>query len=136
MSRLSGIYAVNTVAGTAIANGGTYPTTTVVRKYGCALTMESNGISINEIGYYDVDVIATVAATAVGPVTATLYKDGIAVPGATATVTATAIGDNVVLPISALIRSRCCVDAGAVLTVQISGQATTSVNLAWNVEKE
>lgn len=136
MRMKSGIYAVNTVTGTAIADGGTYSPNLVQRKYGCALLMESGGISINEIGYYDVNVIATVVATAIGEVTATLYKDGIAIPGATVTASAAAIGDYIVLPISALVRSRCCVDAGAILTVKISGQATTSENLTWNVEKE
>lgn len=66
--------------------------------------------------------------------TATLYKDGAPVQGATAIATATAIGDIVTLPISALVRLNCDCDT-ANLTIVIGGQAVTAQNLAFVVEK-
>lgn len=54
--------------------------------------------------------------------------------GATASATATAIGDIVTLPISALVRLNCDCDT-ANLTIVISGQAVTAQNLAFVVEK-
>lgn len=54
--------------------------------------------------------------------------------GATAIATATAIGDIVSLPISALVRLNCDCDT-ANLTIVIGGQAVTAQNLAVVVEK-
>ncbi len=97
-----------------------------------------NGVSIGNAcggaGYYDVDASISVAASATGNITATLYKDGAPVQGATATATATAVGDIVTLPISALVRLNCDCDT-ANLTIVIGGQAVTAENLAFVVEK-
>lgn len=135
MSCKSALYAINTTVGTAIPDGAIYSPNRVVRRFGPAIRLDDNGIILDSAGYYKVSAIATVTATAVGNITATLYKDGIAVPGATTTVTATAIGDEISLPISALVRVLCNCQLST-LTVVISGQATTSFNLAVDVEKE
>ena len=136
MSCKSGIYVVNTTTGTSIGIGGTYVPSTVIRRYGKYCQLGGNGVSIGNCaggaGYYDVDASVSVAATAVGEVTATLYKDGAPVQGATAS--ATAIGDVVTLPISALVRLNCDCDT-ANLTIVIGGQAVTTQNLAFVVEK-
>lgn len=138
MSCKSGIYVVNTTTGTSIDIGGTYVPSTVIRRYGKYCQLGGNGVSIGNCaggaGYYDVDASVSVAATAVGEVTATLYKDGAPVQGATATATATAIGDVVTLPITALVRLNCNYDT-ANLTIVIGGQAVTAQNLAFVVEK-
>lgn len=60
--------------------------------------------------------------------------NGEPVTGATASATATAIGDIVALPISALVRLNCDCDT-ANLTIVIGGQAVTAQNLAFVVEK-
>lgn len=138
MSCKSGIYVVNTTTGTAIAIDGTYVPSTIIRRYGKYCQLGGNGVSIGNCqggaGYYDVDASVSVVATAVGEVTATLYKDGAPVQGATASATATAIGDVVTLPISALVRLNCDCDT-ANLTIVIGGQAVTTQNLAFVVEK-
>ena len=85
-------------------------------------------------GYYDIDANVSVAATATGNITATLFKDGAPVQGATAIATAGAVGDVVTLPISALVRLNCDCDT-ANLTIVIGGQAVTAQNLAFVVEK-
>lgn len=142
MSCKSAIQVVNTTVGTAIANGGIYVPNQIVRRFGQSVNLGANGVVIGTgctgVTYYDVEVVATVTATAVGNVTATLYQDGAAVPGATATVTATAIGDEVVLPISTLVKvvGFCGSNATSTLTVVISDQATTSDNLSFKVTKD
>ena len=138
MSCKSGIYVVNTTTGTSIDIGGTYVPSTVIRRYGKYCQLGGNGVSIGNCqggaGYYDIDANVSVVATAIGNVTATLYKDGAPVQGATATATAGAVGDVVTLPISALVRLNCDYDT-ANLTIVIGGQAVTAQNLAFVVEK-
>ena len=63
----SGIYAVNTTQGTAVANGGTLPLGNIIRRYGQNITLGGNGLSLTGGGYYDVDATVTVTATAAGP---------------------------------------------------------------------
>lgn len=138
MSCKSGIYVVNTTPGTSIGINGTYVPTSVIRRYGKYCQLGGNGVSIGNCqggaGYYDVDVSVSVASTVTGNITATLFKDGAPVQGATAIATATAAGQIVTLPISALVRLNCDCDT-ANLTIVIGGQVVTSQNLAFVVEK-
>lgn len=138
MSCKSGIYVVNTQTGQSIGIGSTYVPLTVIRRYGKYCQLGGNGVSIGNCvggaGYYDIDANVSVAATATGNITATLFKDGAPVQGATAIATAGAVGDVVTLPISALVRLNCDCDT-ANLTIVIGGQAVTAQNLAFVVEK-
>lgn len=90
-------------------------------------------VNITGAGYYDVDASVTVAPTAAGTVTATLYKDGVAVPGATASA-AGAAGAPVVLAFPALVRQVCCA-AGSALTLVLTGAAATVNNVALRVQR-
>ena len=128
----SAIYAVNTNAGTAIPAGGIYPITRVIRRYGCDITSDGVGISCNSKGYYKVTAVATLVATDAGVITASLYENGVAVPGASSSVTAAA-GDTVALPIDAIVRVNCCGNPAA-LTIVVSGVGT-SVNAEMSVFK-
>ena len=105
MSCKSGIYVVNTTTGTSIDIGGTYVPSTVIRRYGKYCQLGGNGVSIGNCqggaGYYDIDANVSVAATATGNITATLFKDGAPVQGATAIATATALA-NAVAPLAIL----------------------------------
>lgn len=90
----AGIYTVNSGAQT-VAVGGFINLGTINRRFGnkcCNPVMDLNGssITLNEPGYYDVDVAVTALPTAAGPVTIAVYQDGIAVPGSTNTAQATA----------------------------------------------
>lgn len=138
MSCKSGISVVNTNTGGSIGIGATYVPLTVIRRYGKYCQLGGNGVSIGNCqggaGYYDVDASVSVAATAAGNITATLFKDGAPVQGATAIATATAAGQIVTLSISALIRLNCDCDT-ANLTIVIGGQVVTAQNLAFVVEK-
>ena len=138
MSCKSGIYVVNTTTGTSIGIGATYAPQAVIRRFGRYCQLGGNGISIGNCqggaGYYDVNANVAVAATAAGNITATLFKDGAPVQGATAIATATAAGDIVTLPISALVRLNCDCDT-ANLTIVMGGQVVTAQNLAFVVDK-
>ena len=129
----SGIYATNTAVGSALAVGSTYAPTAIVRRYGSAVNLAADGIRIRGAGYFKVDVVATVTSAA-GTVTATLYKDGQAIPGATSSSVAAA-NAVVNLPITAIVKNGCSCD-DSLITVVMSGVASTSQNLAITVEKE
>ena len=79
------------------------------------------------------DASITATLTAAGAVTVTLYKDGVAVPGATATATGAASG-TVNLDLTALVRQPCCA-AGAALTLVLTGVEATVDNVALRVQR-
>ena len=117
---------------TEVAVNGVIPLGSLIRRYGCDITLNGNAANIVGNGYYDVDASITVAPTAAGTVTATLYKDGIAVPGATASA-AGAAGAPVVLAFPALVRQACA--SGAALTLVLTGAASTVSNVALRVQR-
>lgn len=133
MSCNSAIYTALTTP-SVVAAGGTIPIGTLIRRYGRCLGVEGNGIAIGDSGYYDVDVSITVLPTAAGDITATLQRDGVSVPGATATGTAAAAGNAVNLSISSLIRQFGCCAGQSVITVVLSAAGTVN-NMAVVVEK-
>lgn len=120
-----------------VAEGGVIPLGSTIRQHGCDIRLNGNAVNIfggrGCDGIYDVDVSITMAPAAVGAVTATLYKDGVAYPGASATVTATAAGDEVNVSFPASVRQACCA-AGASLTLVLSGGGATVSNVALRVK--
>ena len=133
MSCKSALYAVNSTSQLNAANAQV-PFGSVVRRYGNNCKLDGGSIIVSGRGYYDVDISLSTAPTTEGEITAQLYKDGVAVPGATATATAAAAGDVVNLKITCLVRNcgQCC-DGTLALFVTASH---TPVNLATVVEKQ
>ena len=119
---------------TAVAVGGVIPLGGLIRRYGCDIALNGNAVNLAGTGYYDVDASITATLTAAGAVTVTLYKDGVAVPGATASATAAAADDVVDLNIPALVRQVCCA-AGSALTLVLTGAAATVNNVALRVQR-
>lgn len=119
---------------TAVAVGGVVPLGNIVRRYGCNCNLNGSGITINGQGYYDVDVSVEAVPDAAGTVTVTLQKDGVAVPGATASATVAAAATAVTLAFPAAVRLGCC-STGSVLTLVLTGAASTVNNAAVRVEK-
>ena len=119
---------------TAVAVNGIIPLGTIVRRYGCNCNLNGNGIAINGQGYYDVDVSVEAVPDAAGTVTVQLLKDGVAVPGATASATVAAVANTVTLAFPATVRLGCC-STGSVLTLLLTGAASTVNNVAARVEK-
>lgn len=118
---------------TAVAVDGVIPLGSLIRRYGCDVAINGNAVNITGAGYYDVDASVTVTPAAAGTVTVTLYKDGVAVPGATASATAAANG-TVDLSIPALARQACCAE-GSALTLVLAGAAATVNNVALRVQR-
>lgn len=137
MSCKSALYAAMQTP-TAVAVGGVIPLGSLIRRYGCDISLNGNAVNIvggnQSAGYYDVDASLTVAPTAAGTVTVTLFKDGVPVPGATASATAAAADDVVDLNIPALVRQVCCA-AGSALTLVLTGAAATVNNVALRVQR-
>ena len=119
---------------TAVAVNGIIPLGTIVRRYGCNCNLNGNGIAINGQGYYNVDVSVEAVPDAAGTVTVQLLKDGVAVPGATAAATVAAVANTVTLAFPATVRLGCC-STGSVLTLLLTGAASTVNNVAARVEK-
>lgn len=132
MSCKSALYAAMQTP-TAVAVDGVIPLGSLIRRYGCDVALNGNAVNITGAGYYDVDASVTVTPAAAGTVTITLYKDGVAVPGATASETAAANG-TVDLSIPALVRQVCCA-AGSALTLVLTGVTATVDNVALRVQR-
>lgn len=132
MSCKSAIYtAMQTPTGVSV--DGVIPLGSLIRRYGCDIAMNGNAINILSKGYYDVDASVTLTPTTAGTVTATLFLNGVAVPGATASATATA-GSTVLLAFPSLVRQACCA-AGSSLTLVLTGAASTVNNVALRVQR-
>lgn len=133
MGTKSNIYTVNNTS-TVVAVGGTIPLGTATRRYGRCINLSGNSITLNGDGYYDIDVTATFTG-AVGNATITLFKDGVAVPGATSTTNiATANTQVASVSFPSIVRVRCC-EQPANLTLVLTGVGVTFSNVAVSVIK-
>ena len=126
------IYTAMTAPVDVLANGQ-LPLGTIVRRYGCGINQNGNGIALSEAAYYNVHANVVVAATAAGEISATMQVNGVAYPGAIATETAGAAGDVVTLPIDAIVRVGCC-DGIKSLTLVLSAAGTVR-NVSVSVER-
>lgn len=132
------LYTANDTAAVLTA-GSTIPLGSAVHGFGggCCnrvIALNGNAITLNDEGYYLVNANVTAAATAAGELTATLYQDGAAVSGAVSTVTATAAGDVVVIPVNAIVRVLCG-RRGSSLSLVLSGGGATISDVAVTVVK-
>lgn len=126
----AGIYTANPTA-VALGANAVIPLGSIVRRYGCGLDLNGNGINVSGSGFYAVDASISYTPTAAGLLTVQLLADGVAVPGALATVTGVA-GDTVNLSIVGMIRRGC--DGAGTLTLTVD-QAGTLENAALIVER-
>ena len=133
----AGIYTVNSGA-QAVALGGVINLGAINRRFGrkcCDPIIELNGssITLNEPGYYDVDVAVTALPTAAGPVTIAVFQDGVAIPRSTNTTTAAAAGNPVNVVSLPMVRVRCG-SASNISVVLVNG-AGTIANISAKVLK-
>lgn len=126
------IYVQNTNSAT-YGIGSTIPFGSVVRRFGQNLDLSGNGIIAAGRGYYKGDVSVTLAPVAAGTVSVTLMKDGVAVPGATASATTDAAGVTC-LSFPFVIREQCC-DSSCLLTLQLGGAQSVLYNVSAAVER-
>jgi len=131
----SAIYTANSSAQNVALNGVINPGT-IIRRYGPNLGLSGNAIQIDGPGYYNIQASITAAPTAAGNVTITVYKDGVAIPGATATQSTSVANNPLNLSISSLVREFCsCCDGLSNLTFVLTGTAAAISNIAIVVEK-
>ena len=134
MSCKSSIYTANaspaTITLTAAQPSATLPLGPVIRRFGCNAQLSGNGILLDGSGYSDVDASVTITPVAAGEYTVSLYRDCVAVPGATQTVTAVAAA-AVNFNIPALVRLQCC-DSSATLTLVLTTTATLPAEVTVN----
>ena len=131
----SALYVANISTQTVAVDGVINPGT-IIRRFGPNINLSGNAIQISGPGYYEVNISVTAAPTEAGEVTITLFKDGVAIQGATATETGAAAGDLVNLSISTMIREFCsCCDGLSNLTLVLTGVNSNVTNVATTVEK-
>ena len=111
----------------------TIPLGSTIRCFGCNLQQVGNGIAAQGTGYYKINASVTLTPTAAGNVTVVTFKDGVAIPGATATESVTTAGNTVSVPITAIIRNTCC--DSSTLTFVLTTASATINNIAVTVEK-
>ena len=123
----------------AVATGDSLTFTTDRILTGCTATRNGQTFQLNKPGYYYVTFNAVAAATTtVGELTVELQNNGVVVPGAEASYTTTAAGDNSNYAFSTIIRvppSCCAVDNTARLTVVNIGVDATYANVNINITK-
>lgn len=105
---------------------------------GCTVTRNGPTFQLNKPGYYYVTFNANGSATSVADATIELQKNGIAVPGATATITPAAVGNTMNFAFATIIKvppSCCAVDNTANLTLVNTGVAAIFTNVNINITK-
>lgn len=105
---------------------------------GCTVTRNGPTFQLNKPGYYYVTFNANGSSTSVANVTIELQNNGITVPGATATITPTAVGDTMNFAFATIIKvppSCCSVDNTANLTLVNTGVAAIFPNVNINITK-
>jgi len=108
---------------------------TIIRRFGCNLALNGNGVEIGGEGYFTIDAAVTVAPTAAGAVTVALMDNGVQVPGAIAQGYQATATQPLTLPIVATVRKRCC-DGASVLTLVLQAGAGEVQNVSWRIVKE
>lgn len=129
----SAIYTAMT-APTSVAIGSTVPLGTTIRRFGCNIAQDGNAITIKGKGYFLVTASITAAPDAVGTVIVSMSKDGVPVPGATASGSVSTAANPAALPITTIVRNACDCDSSA-LSFTLDGTASTVQNVAVMVVK-
>lgn len=126
------IYVANNTS-QAIAVGQNINFGSIVRRYGSNCMLSGGNVAVEGQGYYDIDANVSFQAGAAGTATFTMYADGVAIPGAVATMTV-ASGSTYSVSIPAIIRTFCC--NASFITVAVTGVAGTVTNAAMAVRKD
>lgn len=131
MSCKSALYGANT-SEQALAVDGVISFGNIIRRFGNAVLLVAGNIVNTGAGYYDIDANFTFEGTATGTATITLYKDGIAIPGAV--ISHSTEADTVYnATIPALVRNVCCNES--TITAVVTGVAVNVLNASVVVKK-
>lgn len=118
-----------------VLSGGTLPLSTIARRRSTGVNVENNTIVLSVPGYYKVNAQITLSATAPGDVKISAYKNGVAIPGITATETITTATTEVrTLSLSGIVRVFCNDGVATISLVNESDVAITTSNISLSVE--
>lgn len=127
------IYMITPTTAT-VESGGVLPLSTIARRRNRSISSETDSVLLGAPGYYKVTATVTFTAPEAGTVTVQLRKDGVAVPGITASTTITTADTEVrTLTLSGIVRVPCCGDAVSLSLVN-TGVAITTSNISFDVE--
>lgn len=107
----------------------------VIRRFGCNCKLSGDSIECAGEGYYTIDCDVLASPAAEGPVTVALYRNGVQIPGALASATASAANDNVMLPINTTVRQNCYCDSPDMITIVLLAGAGVIKNVSLRAEK-
>ncbi len=130
---MSAIYVINTNAATVIPNGVVQ--NNVARRYNDGITSDgNNGIILKRPGYYKVSATITFTAEDAGDVSISLQKNGVDIPGITATETITTADTEVrTIYIQGLVRVLCHEGQPILKLVNTSDITITTSNVSFTV---
>lgn len=116
------LQAINTTS-TSLTAGQLVPLTKKIQK-GCTATLDSNTVSLNARGVYEVNVNVDYVVTDEGIATLQMYNNGVAIPDSKSSETATA-GATIHQSFTTLIQNTCpAIKPNLTLTESVAG--TTS----------
>lgn len=127
------LYAVNATPQTLTAIATPVTFGSVIRRYGCNANLFNGNVSLKGEGYYLIEATFNVNATNAADAVITLYNNGVAIPGASVTVTTTA-DEYISVTVPAIVRKTCCNET--TITATIANVTGSVVNASVVVEKE
>ena len=130
------LYVANTTTQVVTADSVINPGVIIRRTAQSQANLNGTGITLTGSGYFVVDVNVTFTAPVAGDITVQLYKDGVAVPGATATESiATAATEVKSMSFSVEVRNTCC-DNYSTLTLVNSSISAIYTNVSVRVKRD
>lgn len=118
----------------SILANGIVPLDLIARRKGRCVQSNNNSITLLSPGYYLVNASMTITAPAAGIATLVVQKNGVAVPGLTASETiTTADTEERTLNVSGLIKVYC--NENANITLNNTGVAVTSSNVSFSISE-
>ena len=128
---MSLIFKTTTTNQNVLANG-IIPLTTISRRLGKAIQSSGDDIQLLAPNYYKVDASITFTTATAGDIVIILEDNGEAVPGITASVSATN-GDTYTLNLTGIVRTFCCTGTRTLNLVNASAVDITVSNVAISV---
>ena len=126
---------VGTPTAATVAEGGTLPLTSILRRQcGYISALGSDSVILSRAGYYKVSATITFTAPEAGIVTLRLLQDGAQVPAIVASTTITTADTEVrSLSIEGIVRVVCC-NGSSTLQLLNAGVTVDTSNIALSVE--
>lgn len=123
-----------TPTASSVVSGGTIPLSTIARRTGRVVSSSNDSILLNLPGYYKITASITFTAPVAGDVEVVLQKNGVSVPGITASASITTADTEIAsLAISGIVRVF-PIDSIATLTLVNLGVAIDTSNVEIDVE--